>query len=450
MTGGDLQEHLLNNLNHIVEKKTRKIKVDIDLFKYLQLDRKFSAKRTFSDMDCSSPNPKCRVSMSEITYQNSCGDPELYQKVLDDCLHADYDSKCIAVVGQSGIGKTQLVKSLLKEKKFRESFDYVFYVSLANIDCNAPMHLLDFLTNKEGPAWIYTQQHQNKQLKEPHNYVVEKVVNSNVCIVFDEFEKTNYCYKTFEKKVDCYRKHKAGFFISNILRGDCIRNALKIVVVNPSEYHEFTEVSVLRFSNLVIVLGIDHDGQESILKTLQLSCQCHPCCSNKMFFETLIEHHSQQKCCFCKYCYQRNCHHETRSLCCVPSVYFSFLKYHSRFNCTNAVSAVILMEKLKPAFACGNQHSEALDPSKCYLKSIGKFAWKQYSENKIEFFFADLTLARLTRAEINIFFNIKQEISEDIFSDYPDHVFFFLIFVYKRFCQLFIFCLFQKMIFIVP
>ena len=290
------------------------------------------------------------------------------------------------------------------------------------------MNVLQFLTDQTTLPWMQFQESDTKDVK-LFKGVVERlngVEGKKVCIVFDDFEKSNFSFDTYSKKKICYCESEAGYLVYNSLKG-WFQNGLKLIILNPWQYFRLHRMKDLKPIDMMFLLGIDYDAQKTLFCGSQANgiCNRNRCKIGEACFgiqcrtdECPIDECFTDKCPICKYCHRSNCHLEIQSLCYVPCNCKLMVEQHSKFQLTSpvVVASVLLLLKLSDIFD---------SYQKCRLGKIGEFAWKHYIRKKFMFYESDLRVSDLNESEISVFFTCKQEDRSNKWVIRPDVVFFF-------------------------
>ena len=349
-------------------------------------------------------NVNSRSDFSEIICQPPLGDEKLYDKVINEWLNPKHSlsKELIAVVGQAQIGKTELLKSFLRkiQSKYvteqiqdKYVYDYIFYVSLKNIDCSDPMNILQFLTNQSSFRWI---DHRTDQDYQFFKRIVEQLNNSKkVCIIIDDLEKSNFSLEDYKYTKSLFDKMKAGYLVFNTLK-HWFKSGQKIILTSLWQYLQLNCRLTKNPLTTVYILGIN------FAKEIKFAFQ-----------------HEPEKCPVCQRCLKTNCFRELQSLCYNPYNYNQLIhsKDHSSIlsKSSIAVAALSVSQMLLSNFGRNFNSSQ----------KITSFAWKNYANDCFVFYEADILIAELPVTDIYVFFCAKRDLLESSESCYTDLVFLF-------------------------
>ena len=306
--------------------------------------------------------------MSEILFQRSSGEKDLYNTVKDEWLQPESNNlkSSIAIVGPAQVGKTQLLKSLLRDVRSR--YDYLFYVPLMYVNFSTEMNILQFLALQNNLKWFNYQSDSDFQL---FKRVVEKLQNSKekVCIILDDLDKSEYNYKKHVYDKAIFETTEAGFLVTNILR-KWFRNGQKIVLLRPWEFFQLHVDNALQSMNTIYVQGIDH---ERLSEDMKIRCQRKSCRSNNACLGSVITNHNASECSLCKHCCMNNCHKEIQSLSNMPNLRNLLIKQLSLTpsSAVVAVASVLTHDLYRKIRIFLKNFS---------LNNIGRFAWENYAQ----------------------------------------------------------------------
>ena len=382
-------------------------------------------KADFPSLPCDVIDIDSRKAISSIVCEQPCGDQDLFDVIANQWLDplSKNPKQRIALVGQTQIGKTQVLKNLIKHFLSFEKpqYDYVFYVPLEFVNCSDKMNLLQFLTNQCSLRWIDCQSNRDHEL---FKRVVERISGSKqekICIILDDVEKSNFSYNQYFYDKSYFEKVEAGYFVSNILR-KWFRNGQKILILNPWEFSQLSQENALKPMEVVYVLGIDHDGQRQIVNNNDLHCNRIDCELGNACLGFTIKNHEAVECAVCRCCHHENCHHEIQALCYVPCNCQLLLRQRNTVRPSSPVTVAssVLVHKLSKAF-----HHRAEQLERCRFFEISRFAWMQYADNVFLFDESELVNSGLTRKEINLFFSSRTENPSFEAGIVEDLVFFF-------------------------
>ena len=367
----------------------------------------------FPSLGCDIVAVDSRKVMSEILFQQSSGEKDLYNTVKDEWLQPESNNlkSSIAIAGPAQVGKTQLLKSLLRD--VRRRYDYLFYVPLMYVNFSTEMNILQFLALQNNLKWFNYQSDSDFQL---FKRVVEKLQNSKekVCIILDDLDKSEYNYKKHVYDKAIFETTEAGFLVTNILR-KWFRNGQKIVLLRPWEFFQLHVDNALQSMNTIYVQGIDH---ERLSEDMKIRCQWKSCRSNNACLGSVITNHNASECSLCKHCCMNNCHKEIQSLSNMPNLRNLLIKqlFLTPSSAVVAVASVLTHDLYRKIRSFLKNFS---------LNNIGRFAWENYAQRYFVFEEGDFLASDLKREEINLFFSCMVESSLFSSEDCNDLVFFF-------------------------
>ena len=307
----------------------------------------------------------------------------------------------IAVVGQSGAGKSNLAKMIL-QSQIMSTFQYKFYISLNKFDCEKKINILEFLTQGKLPlGWVENRQIYDNASK--YDKMIFKLFYGRVCIVFDEIGIGSFSFDKNAKTPTYYSDGLPKQFFSSVLNGELLFEAKVVIVLHHWEYDHVTLQLQPETWKLVHVFGINHTDQTRMAEgTL---CRNKRCCAynetqkNAAILEVGLysEFHDADECLLCKNHDLCDCANEIQLLLNVPIHCQSFLEHCSSCTkgCRIANACYLLLKWIK--------HISNIYPIKSFsLTKVGEFAWTKYFHNTFLFELEDLT--NLSRVEKNIFF----------------------------------------------
>jgi len=321
----------------------------------------------------------------------------------------------LVIVGPAQVGKTKLLKKLLKDVRSR--YDFIFYVSLEYIDCSDEMNILKFLVKDSSlMRWIDHKTNTDFQM---FKRVVERLHGSKhekVCIILDDLEK--FMYENYVYDKGFFETTQAGFLVSNILR-HWFQNGTIILLLRPWQYFQLNVNSALSSFQIIYVQGVGCEGGKELLGNVCL--------------EDVITKQSTEECTISKGGNLNNCHREIQSLCYIPNNCKMLVEHYQQkqqlqehqkqqqailVSSPVAVAAKVLIHGLLNAY-----HKKDISLNGSFLDKISKFAWDQYKESCFIFDESDLVNSNLNSEELNIFFTCYIENSP--FTCGSDFVFFF-------------------------
>ena len=162
----------------------------------------------------------------------------------------------VGVTGHAGIGKTTLTKLLVEKVIDQKLFDvdYVFYLRFRDITYKKEVNVLQFLTNEQSIFAGESQEHIK--------YLLEALdQNFRVLIVMDGLDEAPLkgMDKKFDAKCSIHSTRDAASFIKNILSGNILPRAKKLVTSRPRQMYELHDDYKPRF--MVNVLGLNKAAQ---------------------------------------------------------------------------------------------------------------------------------------------------------------------------------------------
>jgi len=169
----------------------------------------------------------------------------------------------VGVIGQAGIGKTTLTKTLV-HKMLNEGLyevDYIFYLKFRDIDYEKKTNLLEFLVNDSSINKTY-------KIDELDNILQELDNSEKVGIVLDGFDEAPIVAssKAFQKKCSICNNELAETFISNLLSGRILPRSKLLVTSRPRQLFELPKEYKPKF--IVNILGLSSEGQEQICRDI--------------------------------------------------------------------------------------------------------------------------------------------------------------------------------------
>ena len=312
--------------------------------------------------------------------------------------------KLIAVVGQSGVGKSNLAQKILRSQLITSSFQYRFFISLKG-DCKKEMNLLEFLTQQKlNLAWVERPNFDNLSdcSTKAYQRMIKKLDNEKLCIIFDDIGIGSFSFNKDEEKPSCFNKHPAQHFFSCILNNELLGKAKIVMVLNHWEYEHVALQLQPKTWKLVHVFGIGLDDRtrmaEGTLCHIQTCCAYNatPKSTDILDVGSPSAFHDTDNCLLCKYSSFCDCSDEIQLFLNVPIHCQSLLEHsNSCKKCRIASASYLLLKWL--------EHIAKIYPTKNYcLIKVGKFAWEMYAQHTFLFAFDDLK--RLSKVERNIFF----------------------------------------------
>ena len=298
--------------------------------------------------------------------------------------------KPIVIVGRAQIGKTQLLKKLLEHARNEKLYDYIFYVSLESVNFSKEMNILQLLTmNKSSSKWMDCQTDSDRQLLKR---VVENLADasqSKVCIIFDDFEKSDFFNVDYPYDQSIFDLLEAGALVSSTIRS-WFSDSQKMLLLQPWSYLQLTKTPSLRTMHMIYVQGISHASENA---EENLGCGLKP--------------HDDEQCSVCQCCHSGNCRLEIQSLCSAPNNW-KLLKQNLssvQDSSTVKIAVELLRTALTEAFSKNQQNPTRSSEA---LKKSTRFAWKHYVQNAFLFWDHDLR-TRMDVNEINNLFSCRRK-----------------------------------------
>ena len=352
-------------------------------------------------------NVNSRKKFSEMICQNTPENKDL-SKVLELLQSGSKSNRKqpIAIVGQGRIGKTQLLKTLLKtvqNENRANLYDYIFYVSLKDIVCCEEMNILQLLTaNKSELHWIDCQGKSGNQLLKR---IIGKIFDANqtkVCIIFDDFEKLDFLNAGYSSNKNVFHNHKAGYLVANTIKtwfGGC----QKILLLHPWSYLQLKKTLSPAQIHMVYVQGISLKPQKRTEQNKAYRT-INECQQSEEKADFVLKTHADK---LCQCCHLGNCYQEIQSLCFAPNNWNLLKQQLSSVQHFSVVK--IAVNLLTPSLkAIPHIYMQDSESSSYTLEKTLSFAWKHYVQNK--FLFNDSELHQVLDAnDINYLFDCRRK-----------------------------------------
>ena len=283
----------------------------------------------------------------------------------------------IAVIGQAGIGKSTLTKSILKQILEKDLFgiNYPFYLQFRDIDFTQDTNLLSFLAQTLSLSWINNPERRDAVL-------TALSLRSDVILIMDGFDEAIVDASTIPT-TNLHATVKPEVFIKNILRGEIFGNAKKIVTSRPRQLLELPKE--IRPNYILNILGLKTEEQHQI---------CKDVCDEDA---DQVFHYIQQQPSIATYCYVPcNC----------------ILVMHAIHNMKNLQSSknhqVSMPETITDIFAivlCLFVISPHVRDTRSdiLLQKLARLAWEGFKTRKFTFSEKELRKAQISEAELNLF-----------------------------------------------
>ena len=275
---------------------------------------------------------------------------------------------CVGVSGQAGIGKTTLTKQLVEKvlnKKLLD-IDLLFYVSLKKVNYDKEMTVLQFLLTDLDSSWKHDSASDEfilKQLEE----------SENVMIIFDGLDEV-----TIELEKQCpnaklYDVTAPEVLLKNILNGNILRKAKKLLTSRPRQMLELHEQ--YRPHCIVDVLGINLEAQRQICKNI---------CNNdsEKVLTELLNHPALLAQCFVP-------------IICVFTIYWLHQKHLHPDQTPLFPSVTNIILNVLETFI-----THEIAKSEFELKKLSKLAWEGLRHQKYEFTEKDIKKLELKKESL--------------------------------------------------
>ena len=276
----------------------------------------------------------------------------------------------VGISGQAGIGKTTLTKQLLEKvlKKEMLDIDFLFYVSLKKVDYGEKMSVLQFLLTNLNSRWEHDCDLDKEILKRLEE-------SDNVMIIFDGLDEATIELGKQCPNANIYFEKKPENLLKNILNGNILPKAKKLITSRPRQMLELHEQ--YRPHCIVDVLGINLRAQRQISKNI-----CGD--DSKKVLEELFNHPELLAQCYVP-------------IMCIFTVYWLHQKqlYPGKTIKFPSVTNIIL--NMLETFA---EHGIA----KCEefeLEKLSKLAWEGLRHKKYEFTENEIKESKLKKESLN-------------------------------------------------
>ena len=288
----------------------------------------------------------------------------------------------VGVIGQAGMGKTALTKSLLQQIIDERLFDsnYVFYLQFREVDYKNETNLLSFLAKNLCLSWTTNEARRNAVLKKLSS-------RNDVILIMDGFDEaliTKFSAKSPSVKVS--DNAKPELFIKNIMKGSILGNAKKILTSRPRQLLEIPKEFRPKF--LLSILGLGLEAQYQVCKSI--------CNDNTDSVFNYIQQHPS----IATYCYVPcNCilvMHAVNSINDQQQEEETF----SMPNTISGILSIVLCLFVQSPLVRDNQ-------SAFCLKNLANLAWKGFETRKFCFKETDLQNAGINNNERSLFFVMR-------------------------------------------
>ena len=299
--------------------------------------------------------------------------------------HIQSRANLVFISGQAGIGKTTLSKLLVQKMLDANvrlyNAEFVFFVKFRDLNYNVQTDLLQFLTASASFTSVLKANDRKHIIKN-----LEK--NNNVIIVMDGYDETSIDLKLRLPNCDALATTKAASFTYNLLFGNILPNAKKIVTSRPRQLLRLPdEFSSYLFLNLH---GLDKSGQKQICRDL---CRDDPARQNRILSN--LESRPDLK-----------------SLCYVPinciMVMMSFFALNSYHKCSVVTLTLILVNVLQEWFLKKLK-------GEFQTKEISILAFKGFQSNSFSFHECEIKEANINFENTTAFLtnNIKFQLFQN-------------------------------------
>ena len=169
----------------------------------------------------------------------------------------------VGVTGHAGIGKSTFTKFFAK-KILSDAFldvDYVFFLQFRNINYGKKMNLLEFLTSRMS---IF----EGEQRENVDDLLRELEKSDRVLLLMDGLDEAllDGMNQHFTKMCSSTAKEKPEIFIKNILHGNILPRAKKLITSKPSQMYKLHEDYRPKF--IVSISGLNEEAQKKICRVI--------------------------------------------------------------------------------------------------------------------------------------------------------------------------------------
>ena len=290
------------------------------------------------------------------------------------------DCKCVAITGAAKAGKTMLVLKTIQKYLNSDKFEYIFYCDFNHDSLIEPfqkLNLFDFLTSKirchnwmnDGPTC---------------NEVLEEIIDSkSILLIMDHFEILNL-HKSECKRVSYFNESTRENIIMNILRSFILRDAKKIIISRPFNLEWMRMWPDIKSPRHLSFFGFNRKTQSEIFKQ-NYSHLIPNLFENSSIFPDVWSF------CFSPY------------LCClIEKCFYEKELFQLTTTFTFTLTFLTFVDRLK------KDHQNNFD-----LEILAKFAFSQFSQNKLCFDKDDFSKEKLSNDCIRSFFTTLPCSSDD-------------------------------------
>ena len=285
----------------------------------------------------------------------------------------------IALIGQAGIGKSTLTKSILNKILEKDLFGikYPFHLQFRDLDYMQDTNLLSFLAQTLPLPWINNPERRDAVL-------TALSMRNDIILIMDGFDEAIIDASTTSiPTTNLYATARPEVFIKSILRGTIFGNAKKIITSRPRQLLELPEE--IRPTYILNILGLKAEEQHQI---------CKDVCDEDA---DQVFHHIQQQPSIATYCYVPcNC-------ILVMHAIHHMKNLQTKKNCrismpetiTDVFATVLCLFVISPHVR--NTRSGIL------LQKLAHLAWEGFKIRKFTFSETNLQKAHISEAELNLF-----------------------------------------------
>ena len=317
---------------------------------------------------------KAREYVKTITANNQ------YLTEEDKKKDVDLNSNIVGVIGQAGIGKTTLTKTILNEIVDKKLFNcsYVFYLQLREVDYAEETNLLSFLAKTLSLPWI-------NEPKRREAVVKELSTRYDVILIMDGFDEADIDDASLLiSNTNLHQIAKAEVFIKNILRGTIFSNAKKIITSRPKQLLNLP--SETRPKYILNILGIGLEAQYQICQSI--------CGADAEHVFNYIQQHPP----IATYCYVPcNCILVSHA---VHKIKLIHAKNEKKCSMPHTITGILTVVLCLFVASPHVRNSKFDFP----LKKLALLAWEGFTNKKFAYNKKDLLDAELTDEELNLFF----------------------------------------------
>jgi len=277
----------------------------------------------------------------------------------------------VGLIGQAGIGKTTLCKTVLNRMMKEGLFDaeYVFYLQFRDVNYKAKTNLFSFLA--VDLPWAKVELRRKAVLAKLSK-------NKQIVMIFDGLDEAILNYPTPNKNIQHYEEALPEFFITNLLNGSIFPLAKKLFTSRPRQIFDLP--SNLKPHYIVNITGLNVKAQKQICKEI--------CGDNAERIFNHILHHPQ----IGYYCYvPANCilvMHAMGKILELPA--------DSSIAFPTTITGVLV---IVIGLFSKTSHARV----KFCLEKLANLAWEGLKEQKFNFTEEDLTTSGLTSDEMSFF-----------------------------------------------